>query len=67
MGDLVNLALSPRAAATAVNTSQTEDASIDVPSHVQLVLEILVVLMCLAAVTGTQQKKNDFFDYLILI
>lgn len=64
MGDLVNLALSPRAAAAAVNTSQTEDASIDVPSHVQLVLEILVVLMCLAAVTGTQQKKFIFLTTL---
>lgn len=56
MGDLVGSALSPQAAAAEVNTSQTEDASAAGPSHVQLFLEILIVLMCVAAVTGTQPK-----------
>lgn len=65
MADLVAVALSPRAAATEVNTSQSEDASIGAPS--QLLLEILIVLMCVAAVTGTQQKEKivSFFNYLI--
>lgn len=61
MGDLVDLALSPQAAATEVNTSQTEDVSIGVPSQVQLVLEVLIVLMCVAAVAGTQQQILFFF------
>lgn len=61
MGDLIGTALSPRA--TEVNTSQTEDASIGVPSQVQLVLEVLVVLMCVAAVTGNRQKNLFFFFF----
>lgn len=58
MGDLVGTAPSPRA--TGVNASQAEDASVGVPSQVQLVLEVLVVLMCVAAVTGNRQKKKIF-------
>lgn len=53
MGDPVGLALSPWAAATEINGSQTEDASVGVPRQVQLLLEILIVLMCVGAVTGT--------------
>lgn len=60
MGDLVSSALSPWAAATEVSTSQSEDASISVSSQVQLVLEVLVVLMCVAAVTG-----NSYFTFFL--
>lgn len=61
MGDLVGTALSPRA--TEVNSSQTEDVSIGVPSQTQLVLEVLVVLMCVAAVTGNRQINLFFFFF----
>lgn len=63
MGDLVGSVLSPQAAATEVNTSQTEDVSIGVPSQVQLVLEVLIVLMCVAAVAGTEQQILFFFFF----
>lgn len=42
------------AAAAAGNASWTEDAGLGVSGRVQLVLEILMVLMCVGAVTGTQ-------------
>lgn len=41
-----------RAAAAAVNASWTEDAGLGVFGRVQLVLGILMVLMCVGAVTG---------------
>uniref|UniRef100_H3DGP6 G-protein coupled receptors family 1 profile domain-containing protein n=1 Tax=Tetraodon nigroviridis TaxID=99883 RepID=H3DGP6_TETNG len=45
MGDLGGSAPSPRAAATDVNSSQTEEASMGMSSEVQMVLEVLIVLI----------------------
>ncbi|TWW78758.1 alpha-1A adrenergic receptor-like [Takifugu flavidus] len=52
MGDPVGPALSPWAAAPKINASQNEGASVGVSKQVQLLLEILIVLMCVGAVTG---------------
>lgn len=54
MGDLGGTRSSLRAAApAAVNASWTEDAELGASGQVHLVLEILMVLMCVGAVTGT--------------
>lgn len=60
MGDPVGSAPSPRGAGAEVNTSQAGDESIGTPRQVQLVLEILIVLMCVGAVTGTAQQRTPF-------
>lgn len=57
MGDPFGLALFLRAAVTKVNTSQTEDSSFGLPRQVQVLLEVLIVLMCTGAVTGTAEQQ----------
>lgn len=49
---------SPLQAAAAANASLTGGAGIEVSGQTQLILEILMVLMCLGAVTGTYFPVN---------
>lgn len=42
-----------QAAVAAANASRTEEAGLVMSERTQLVLEVLMVLMCLGAVTGT--------------
>lgn len=58
MGDPVGPVLSPWAAAPKINASQNEGASVGVSRQVQLFLEILIVLMCVGAVTGSRYHLN---------
>lgn len=49
------------AAAAAANASLTGGAGFELSGQTQLVLEILMVLMCLGAVTGTNLPVNIQF------
>lgn len=66
MGEPFGLALSLRAAGTKVNASQTEDPSFGLPRQVQVLLEVLIVLMCTGAVTGTAEQQILYFNLSIV-
>lgn len=51
------------AAAAAINASGTGGAELGVSGRTKLVLEIIMVLMCLGAVTGTDRSVDTLFNY----